>query len=274
MTEGVVIKGVDGRYTVAAPQGTVICSARGLFRIKGVPPIPGDRVRIDGETITEVLERGNELPRPRVANVDRIVAVLAAERPAPDYALLDNTLLRAEYEGIVVAVCVNKVDLSREAAGYVRSVYARAGYAVFAVSAETGEGLAELAGFMAGKTTVLAGASGVGKSSLVARLAPGAAPAVGGLSEMKGRGRHTTRHTELFPLDGGGFVIDSPGFSTLDAPRVPANERARLFREFLPYIGACRFSDCAHRAEEGCAVKPQVGVTIDPRRYEHFFRGN
>jgi ribosome biogenesis GTPase len=169
---------------------------------------------------------------------------------------------------IPAAICVNKLDLKE--ADTVRDIYTQAGYPVFAVSVKENRGLDDFAIFLEGKTTALAGPSGVGKSSIINCLSLGAVMETGGLSEKIGRGKHTTRHAEFIPIKPTGYVIDTPGFSSLALPDVPLSERAALFREFRPFLGQCRFSNCLHGAENGCAVKAQVGTAIDPRRYVRY----
>jgi ribosome biogenesis GTPase len=193
---------------------------------------------------------------------------LAAAQPTLNFTLLDHYLVQAEYADIPAVVCVNKLDL--QDADNVRMLYTQAGYAVCTVSTKTQAGLDELAAWLAGKTTVLAGPSGVGKSSLLNCLSMGVRMETGGLSTKIDRGKHTTRHAELISIRGSGYVIDTPGFSSVALPDVPMLERAALFREFRPFLGDCQFSNCLHYAEKGCAVKAQVGVSIDPQRYARY----
>lgn len=270
MIEGVIIKGVGGQYTVDTGKGRYICNARGLFRKQKITPIVGDRVQISETTLMKIMPRANELRRPRVANVDRVVIVLAAAEPDLHFELLDRYLAQAEYEGIEAAICINKTDLNEEIPEKVKEIYGPADYPVFVTSANKGEGTAELGEFLQGKTTVLAGPSGAGKSSLINALVQRKLE-TGAVSKKIGRGRHTTRHTEFIPLEiGGGYVIDTPGFSSLEAPDVPKEQRAELFKEFRPWLGECNFRNCLHLSEEGCAIKEQVGLTIHPERYSRY----
>jgi len=278
MIAGTIIKGVGGQYTVDTPERQYTCNARGLFRKLKVTPIVGDRVMInlaeDGVTGTlmEIMPRDNALRRPRVANVDQVAIVVAAAQPKPHFAMLDRYLIQAEYEGIEASICINKTDLDGHVPEEVRKIYEPAGYPVFAVSTTGGEGIDTFGEFLTGKTTVLAGPSGVGKSSIINCLKKGAVQtiATGAVSERIGRGKHTTRHTEFFPLAFGGYAIDTPGFSSLEPPDIPKPERAVLFKEFRPFLGQCKYRDCMHWSEQDCEVKAQVGAAIDPRRYAEY----
>ncbi|MCL2420410.1 MAG: ribosome small subunit-dependent GTPase A [Defluviitaleaceae bacterium] len=278
MIEGTIIKGVGGQYTVDTSQGQYICNARGLFRKQKISPIVGDKVQINtSEDMTgmlmSIMPRINELRRPKVANVDQVVVVLAAAQPALSFHMLDHYLIQAAYEGIEAFVCINKTDLDADIAAEVQKIYTGAGYPVFIVSAIEDLGLDALGAFLQGKTTVLAGPSGVGKSSIINSLTEENLE-TGAVSEKIGRGKHTTRHTAFVPIGTGenaaGYVIDTPGFSSLAPPDVPKLERAALFSELRPWLGQCKFRDCLHQSEKDCAVKAQVGLSIDPRRYERY----
>ncbi|MDR1664185.1 MAG: ribosome small subunit-dependent GTPase A [Clostridiales bacterium] len=281
---GLIIKGVGGAYTVSAgDSGTFVCTARGVFRKIGVTPLVGDRVAfsvIDSAEKTgmllEILPRRNELTRPRAANIEQVIVTMAVRLPAFDAGLLDRYLLLAENAAIPsVVICLNKSDLSPEVSGEkicgeILAPYLLAGYSAVTVSAETGEGLDGLRKLMEGKLSLFAGQSGVGKSSLVNRVAFGAARETGSLSKKIDRGRHTTRHTEIIPLAPSGFCVDTPGFANLDIGMIPRERYAGLFREFTPFLGRCKFSDCRHLTEAGCAVRERVGNEIHPRRYESY----
>lgn len=279
LTEGVITKGVGGAYTVHTPDGVFICNARGVFRNRNVTPVIGDYVEIavvyppDGSeatgTIQTVKPRRNELPRPRVANVDLVIVTMAAADPDFNTGLLDRYLMLAEHAGIDAAVCVNKSDLSPEAAARIR-LYADAGYETVLSSANDGSGTDTLRALFSQKIAVFAGPSGVGKSSLINRLIPEAARETGRISEKIKRGRHTTRHTEILPIPPDGFCVDTPGFTSLDLSGIPVSEYAALFREFKPYVRGCRFSNCMHITEDGCAVKDQIGQAIRPERYDSY----
>ncbi|MCL1998733.1 MAG: ribosome small subunit-dependent GTPase A [Turicibacter sp.] len=273
--KGIIIKGVGGQYTVDTGDGFYICNARGLFRKHKTSPIVGDRVEIATETenvgtLMKLLPRSNELQRPKVANVDLVLIVMAATKPSLHFALLDRYLIQAEYEEIDIAICINKADLNSAVPATVSEIYSPI-YPIFTTAASQNLGITSLIEHMQNKTTVLAGPSGVGKSSII-NLLTDRQLEVGKISDKIGRGKHTTRHTEIIPLDGqsSSYVIDTPGFSSLDLPATTKTEFAVFFREFRPYLGQCRFSDCIHDSETDCAVKMQLGKTISEKRYERY----
>ncbi|MBO4879494.1 MAG: ribosome small subunit-dependent GTPase A [Clostridia bacterium] len=286
---GIIIKGVGGFYTVLAPDGTeCVCKARGLFRKQQITPIVGDRVdymeggaagqdreadedgarggsNAPGGYLLRILPRKNELIRPAVANIDRLVIVVAASRPVPDLLLVDKLLILCEKFGIEPLIAINKCDEADEnAVEELTREYAPAGYGLFPVSAETGEGLSALKARLDGAVICFAGQSAVGKSSLLNALLPGLGLAVGGLSRKTERGRHTTRHTELIPLPGGGAVLDTPGFSLLDSLELPPEEIRELYPELRAAEENCRFSGCMHVTEPGCSVKKGMIFTGRP----------
>jgi ribosome small subunit-dependent GTPase A len=290
---GLIIKGVGGFYTVLAEDGAeYVCKARGLFRKQQVTPVVGDRVEFavteNGESapdpraangyLMSILPRRNELIRPAVANIDRLFIVIAASRPLPDLLLVDKLLIFCEKYGIEPLIAVNKCDEAEPGAvESLLSEYAPTGYETVVVSAETGEGLDELKKKLDGKVICLAGQSAVGKSSLLNAMLPGAELAVGGLSRKTERGRHTTRHTELIPLPGGGAVLDTPGFSFLDSLELPPEEIRLLYPELRGAEENCRFSGCLHISEPGCYVKKELlknqnNQGITKQRYERYVR--
>lgn len=258
MTEGTIVKGIGGFYYVASEGGVVECRARGRLRRQGVVPMVGDRVRMtvqpgslkDG-AVEEVLERKNFLVRPPVANIDCIVIVVAAASPAPDFFMIDKLTVAAESRGIEVVLAVNKTDLLLPDAVF--DVYGATGYTLLSVCAATGEGIDALRARIAGKTAAFAGNSGVGKSSILNYF--GLHLQTGSVSRIE-RGRHTTRHVELFETADGGFVMDTPGFSLLELQGIEADGLKAYFPEFAPFEGLCRFSGCSHAGvpPRDCAV--------------------
>ena len=259
MGEGKILKALSGFYFVAHGDDVIRCKPRGVFRHEGATPLVGDDVRYladggDG-VITEILPRRNSLHRPPVANIDQLVLVIAAVTPVADPFLVDKMVCFAEFHHIEPVICLNKADLGTNEK--LTDRYAAAGYPVCIVSAETGEGMDRLHALLRGKVSAFAGNSGVGKSSLINRLCPELSLRTGEVSEKLGRGRHTTRHVELFALQGGGLMADTPGFSffdpdSLDLPE--PQELWRCFREFLPFGADCRYADCSHTKEQGCGI--------------------
>ena len=258
--QGVIIKALSGFYYVKTESGTVECRARGRFRLDGTSPLVGDRVEISLDAngkgrVDKLLPRKNFFIRPAVANIDLLIAVASEVNPVTDPFLIDRVTAFAEHMGCEVLICINKSDAAR--VSRLRDIYATSGYRVIETSAVTGEGVEELRGCIAGKVCAFSGNSGVGKSSLLNALEPGLGLETGVVSEKLGRGRHTTRHVEIFPA-GGAFVADTPGFASFDMeqlPPIPKEELQFCFPEFGPYIGKCRFDDCAHLKEPGCAVR-------------------
>ena len=258
--QGVIIKALSGFYYVKTESGTVECRARGRFRLDGSSPLVGDRVEISLDAngkgrVDKLLPRKNFFIRPAVANIDLLIAVASEVNPVTDPFLIDRVTAFAEHMGCEVLICINKSDAAR--VSRLRDIYATSGYRVIETSAVTGEGVEELRGCIAGKVCAFSGNSGVGKSSLLNALEPGLGLETGVVSETLGRGRHTTRHVEIFPA-GGAFVADTPGFASFDMeqlPPIPKEELQFCFPEFGPYIGKCRFDDCAHLKEPGCAVR-------------------
>ena len=279
MTGGVIIKALSGFYYVKTEDSLLECKARGRFRLDGTSPLVGDRVRcsLDAQgrgRIDRVEERKNWFVRPPVANIDALVFVAANSNPVTDPFLIDRVSVIAEDAGCELIICLNKTDLN-EGEELCR-IFSGAGFPVIRTSAETGEGIEELRAALHGKISAFTGNSGVGKSSLLNRLLPGLNIPTGEVSEKLGRGRHTTRHTELFQLEEESYVADTPGFASFEIEmmrRIPKEELALRFRDFAPYIGTCRFQDCTHRQEPGCAVREAVGAgAVSRSRYASYLR--
>ena len=277
---GVILKALSGFYYVWGGGGTVTCRARGKLRHQRITPLVGDQVRItrlpDGAgALDEILPRKNEFQRPAVANIDQLVIIASGVIPVTDPFLIDRVAAIADgKEGCESLICINKCDLSSADSLY--DIYTAAGFPTLRVSAETGEGLEELSAHIVGKVSAFTGNSGVGKSSILNALEPDFQLQVGQVSEKLGRGRHTTRHVELFRLKSGAIVADTPGFSSFDTERMELLRREdleRSFREFRPYLGECRFVGCAHVKEKGCAVLEAVHEgRIPASRHESYVR--
>ena len=277
-TEGRIIKSLSGFYDVQTRDGVVTCRGRGSLRRTGDSPLTGDLVEITVEKgkgmVERILPRKNRFVRPAVANVDALVVFAANVNPVTEPFLIDRVSAIAGDQEVPVYLCVNKCDLD-PALDLVR-IYTAAGFPVIRASAETGEGVEELRKLLAGKLTAFTGNTGVGKSSMLNALCPGLNLATGQVSEKLGRGRHTTRHVELFCLGEDTYVADTPGFSSFDTEQMDVLLKENLqyaFPDFSNYLGACQFHDCSHRAEPGCAVRAAVeSGSVEKTRYESYLR--
>lgn len=264
MSEGRIRKALSGFYYVDTGSEVLTCRARGKFRKEGISPLVGDRVEVrelgNGEGFVEaILPRKNAFSRPAVANIDQLVVIASGAIPKTDPFLIDRVAAIAALKDCGVMVLLNKCDLDCADALY--AVYAAAGFPTLRVSAETGEGIEELKPLIAGKLSAFTGNSGVGKSSILNALDPAFQLQVGDVSQALGRGRHTTRHVELFHLSCGADVVDSPGFSSFETDELNLELKHRLpetFVEFRPYLDQCRFVGCSHTKEKGCAVLEAV----------------
>ena len=274
---GLIVKGVAGSYDVRVCGEVYTCTPRGIFRKRETTPLVGDHVEITvtGEgigTLHTLKPRKNELRRPPVANIDQVIITVATAQPAFNAGLLDRFLVLAEYAEIPAVICVNKSDL---AVCEMFEPYAKTGYTIVYTSALDDTGLKDLRNIMAGRLNVFAGPSGVGKSSLINALSPGLGLETGGLSTKLGRGKHTTRHTEIFMLGASaedGYCVDTPGFTSLDVAEIHKNELAQLFPEFRELTAECKFGNCLHVKETGCAVKDSVGGKVHPLRYDGYLK--
>ena len=281
MTEkiiGRIIRSISGFYDVQTPFGVVSCRARGILRKNGESPLTGDMVEITRERgkgmVEKILPRKNSFVRPAVANVDALVVFAANVNPVTEPFLIDRVAAIAGDQEVQVVLCVNKCDLD-PAVDLVR-IYKNAGFPVITTSAETGEGVEELRGLLEGKLTAFTGNSGVGKSSILNRLCPELALPTGEVSEKLGRGRHTTRHVELYRLGEGTYVADTPGFSSFDTDQMDVILKENLqyaFPDFGRLLGKCQFHDCSHRKEPGCAVTAALAAgEIEQTRYDSYLR--
>jgi ribosome biogenesis GTPase len=263
---------------VQTPEKLVSCRARGILRKNGESPLTGDMVEITVEKgkgmVEKILPRSNSFVRPAVANIDTLVIFAANVNPVTEPFLIDRVAAIAGDQEVKVVLCVNKCDLD-PALDLVR-IYTHAGFDVICTSAETGEGVEELRNLIRGKLAAFTGNSGVGKSSILNRLCPELSLATGEVSEKLGRGRHTTRHVELYDLGEGTYVVDTPGFSSFDTDQMDVILKENLqyaFPDFGPYVGSCQFHDCSHRREPGCAVTAALEKgEIEPTRYDSYLK--
>ena len=275
---GRILRSLSGFYDVQTSQGLITCRARGILRRGDNVPLTGDMVEVSVEKgkgmVEKILPRQNWFIRPAVANVDALVIFAANVNPVTEPFLIDRVAAIAGDRGVKVVICINKCDL--DPAVDLEKIYREAGYPVIVTSAETGEGVEELRQLLEGKLTAFTGNSGVGKSSILNRLCPELALPTGEVSEKLGRGRHTTRHVELYRLGEDTYVADTPGFSSFDTDQMDIILKENLqyaFPDFGKYIGQCRFDDCSHRKEPDCAVRSAYeSGEIEKSRYDSYLR--
>lgn len=275
---GRILRSISGFYDVQTPAGLVSCRARGILRRGNESPLTGDLVEITVERgkgmVEKILPRKNRFIRPAVANIDAMVVFAANVNPVTEPFLIDRVAAIAGDQEVPVYLCVNKCDLD-PGVNLIR-IYRHAGFPVIRASAETGEGVEELRQLIRGKLVAFTGNSGVGKSSMLNRLCPELGLATGEVSEKLGRGRHTTRHVELYSLGEDTFVADTPGFSSFDTDQMDILLKENLqyaFPDFAPFLGTCQFHDCSHRREPGCAVRRAVEAgDIGQTRYNSYLR--
>ena len=282
MEKGRIVKAISGFFYVKSDRGLVTCRGRGVFKINDVVPLVGDRVGyrlINDEENEGVLEkvypRNNQLVRPPVANIDQVLAVFSIQKPSPNFVLLDRILLMAEKEELETIICFNKADLSETIAldpvWELINAYRIMGYCVYVISAKDGRGIEDLRNALMDKTTVLAGSSGVGKSTIINALFPGHGLKTGDISLKKHRGKHTTRHSEIYPAGENTWLMDSPGFSILSADDIDPICVRDYFRDISAYQSNCRFHSCVHLEEPDCAVKEAVADgKIHQNRYANY----
>ncbi len=275
---GRIVRSLSGFYDVRTDAGLITCRARGILRREGSSPLTGDMVEITVERgkgmVEKVLPRRNSFVRPAVANIDGLVVFAANVNPVTEPFLIDRVAAIAGDQEVPVYLCINKCDL--DPAMDLVKIYRNAGFSVICTSAETGDGVEELRELIRGKLTAFTGNSGVGKSSILNRLCPELDLPTGEVSEKLGRGRHTTRHVELYDLGDNTYVMDTPGFSSFDTDQMDVILKENLqyaFPDFGRYIGQCRFDDCSHRKEPGCAVRDawEKGE-IEKTRYDSYLR--
>ena len=277
---GKIMKGIAGFYYVNDGTGNLYeCKAKGVFRNKKIKPLVGDNVEfsildeaeMEGN-IDAILPRKNALIRPAVANVDQAMVVFAVSHPEPNFHLLDRFLVMMELQKVPVIICFNKAELGEaEKIGEYRSIYERAGYQVLFISTYEDKEQRAVRELLKGKTTVLAGPSGVGKSSLTNCIQPEAFMETGDISRKIERGKHTTRHSELFYIEKDTYMMDTPGFSSIFTPEIEAGELKDCFPEFAPFEEDCRFSGCVHVGERVCGVKDALEKgLISSSRYANY----
>lgn len=278
--QGKIVKGISGFYYVhVVESGIYECKAKGIFRQQKMKPLVGDDVEIDiiseekkTGNVAAILPRKNALIRPAVVNVDQALLIFAAASPNPNFNLLDRFLVMMGRQDVPVILGFNKCDLiTEEQQQEIASIYEASGCKILFVSAKKELGLKELQEILEGKTTTVAGPSGVGKSSLINLLAPEACMETGEISKKIERGRHTTRHAELIQLKGDGYIMDTPGFSSLYLPEMEKDELQDCYPEFAAFEPYCRFQGCSHISEPDCGVKEALSEgKIHPVRYENY----
>lgn len=275
MSTGIILKGIGGFYYVETAERIVECRARGIFRKNSVKPLPGDYVEIDeladgSGSVTKILTRKNSFIRPPIANIDCMVIVASVDNPKPDLKFIDKMLIIAEANCVEPIICLNKCDLISEHLEIV-DVYRKVGYTVIETSTVTKTGIDDIKSAITGKTTAFTGFSGVGKSSLLNEILVDVNLLTGDISKKLNRGRHTTRHVELFKYDTNSYIADTPGFSMLEVSGIDENELQKYFVEFSEYTDYCKFSGCAHLAGKQCAViKAVQDGKISTSRYENY----
>ncbi len=276
--QGKIVKGIAGFYYVdVIGSGVYECKAKGIFRKEKKKPLVGDYAVIDvideekkTGNLIEICPRKNTLIRPAVANVDQALVIFAVSKPNPNLGLLDRFLVTMARQGLPTVICFNKLDLKEECED-LRRIYEKSGCRVIFTSTKTNEGIEDVKKLLSGKTTTVAGPSGVGKSSMINLLYPHAEMEIGEVSQKIERGKHTTRHSELFRIEKETYLIDTPGFSSLYLENLEANELKNYFPEFEPYEQSCRFLGCVHAKEPDCAVKMAVSDgEISKERYDSY----
>ncbi len=274
---GIITKGIGSFYYVEADGEIYECKARGIFRKNGIMPLPGDRVEIEAgsdikeNTIDAISDRKNFLKRPPVANIDRLFIVTSVCEPNPSTLIIDRLTAIAEQKEIEPLIVITKCDLDDPS--QLRGIYEKTGIRTFCISKDSEESVEEIRDALRGRISAFTGNTGVGKSTLLNRIAPGLSVETGDISKKLGRGRHTTRHVELYPVCDG-YVADTPGFSALDIEAgefIHKDDLQFCFREFLPHLGKCRFSSCAHVNDKGCSVIEAVeNEEISRSRHESY----
>lgn len=276
--EGVIIKGISGFYYVEIPNREIIeCKARGKFRKDKINPIVGDRVKIiigddNKGVIDEIMPRKSELIRPLVANVDQAFLVFALKKPDINRMLLDKLLILIEHHNLKAIICLNKSDLfTAQEFNEISETYKKIGYEVILTNGKTGEGIDKLREYAINRISVFVGPSGVGKSTIFNKIQDKVKMETGDLSLKVDRGKHTTRHAELIEISEGSFIVDTPGFSSMDIDFIKPEELQYAFKEFEEHLNTCKFTSCLHNKEKDCGIKEEVeNGNISRERYETY----
>lgn len=273
---GLIIKGIGGFYYVKTAEGVFQAKGRGIFKKEGITLAVGDIVDLevlpDGDGVINSIEpRKNQFIRPPIANIDQFIVVFAARKPKPNFSIIDKFLIMAEQNDIEPVICMNKCDLvSKDELAEMKAIYENV-YPIICVSGKTGEGIDQLLHFMEGKRVAFAGPSGVGKSTITNLIIPEANMETGNVSHKTDRGKHTTRHVEIFETEGGGMVFDTPGFTSFDILEAEEDTLSGFYPEIAEYAGCCRFDNCRHIKEPGCSVTEAVEEgKISKVRYDSY----
>lgn len=263
---GTIIKSIGGLYTVKSFDSIIECKARGVFRKDNISPVVGDTVEISNDVISKILPRKNFIVRPPLANLDTMVFVISTTKPSPNVTMLDKFIAVCEYKNINPVIALTKIDLADY--NNILTIYNTIGIKTFTIDYSNKQSYMDLKEYLANKISAFTGNSGAGKSTLLNAIDTSLNIPTGDISQKLGRGRHTTRHSELYQLDNGGLIADTPGFSTFETNKydiIKKENLASCFREFSPYVNDCRFNDCSHTKEKGCAVIQAVKDGLIPK---------
>ena len=272
MDEGIIVKSIGGLYFTESSDNVYECKARGVFRNKGIAPCVGDRAVFEDGVITEILPRKNHLIRPPLSNLDQLIFVVSVAEPSPNMLLLDKFIAVAEYQNIEPVIVITKTDI--EDCSRIVSIYEKTGISIYTIDYNSDNPAEKIRVLLKDKISAFTGNSGVGKSTLLNEVCGDFNIPTGEISKKLGRGKHTTRHAELYKLPWGGYIADTPGFSTFETNKyniIRKEDLADCFREFRQYEGDCRFRDCSHTTEKGCRIiKAVENGEIPQSRHESY----